>query len=76
MKGLVEFLVKSLVDHPEEVLLAARENENTILMELKVGEEDIGRIIGKDGSTINAIRTVLQAASASHKKRARLDVLS
>jgi predicted RNA-binding protein YlqC (UPF0109 family) len=76
MKGLVEYLVKSLVTQPDEVLLAARENENTIFMELKVHPDDMGRIIGKDGSTINAIRTVLQAAAASHKKRARLEVLS
>jgi predicted RNA-binding protein YlqC (UPF0109 family) len=76
MKGLVEYLVRSLVSQPEEVLLASRESENTIYMELKVHPDDMGRIIGRDGSTINAIRTVLQAAAASHKKRARLDVLS
>ncbi len=75
IKGLAEFLIKSLVTRPDEVLLAARENERTILMELKVAPEDLGRIIGKDGHTINAIRTVLQAAAASHNKKVRLDVL-
>jgi len=76
MKALVEYLVRSLVTQPEEVLLAERENEENIFLELKVNQEDMGRIIGRDGSTINAIRTVLQAAAASHKKRVRLDVLS
>ena len=76
MKELVEYLVKSIVDSPQEVLLAARENEGTLLMELKVADDDLGRVIGKNGNTINAIRTVIQAAATSHKKRAKLDVLS
>jgi len=76
MKELVEYLVKSIVDNPREVLLAASENEDTLLMELKVADDDLGRIIGKNGNTINAIRTVVQAAATSHKKRAKLDVLS
>ena len=75
LKNLAEFLVKALVTKPDDVLLAAPENERTILMELKVAPEDLGRIIGKEGHTINAIRTVLQAAAASHNKKVRLDVL-
>jgi predicted RNA-binding protein YlqC (UPF0109 family) len=76
MKELVEFLVKSLTDHPDEVLLAEREQEETVHIELKVAEDDVGKVIGKNGNTINAIRTVLQAAASSRKKRAKLDVLS
>ena len=76
MKELVEYLVKSIVENPQEVLIAARENDDTLLMELKVSEDDLGRIIGKNGNTINAIRTVVQAAATSHKKRAKLEVLS
>lgn len=76
MKELVEYLVKSLVDAPEEVLLAEREREDTVIMELKVAPDDLGKIIGKNGSTINAIRTVLQAAGSSRKKRTKLDVAS
>jgi len=76
MKELVEYLVKSMVDSPQEVRLAEKENEGTVLMELKVADDDLGKIIGKNGNTINAIRTVVQAAASSHKKRAKLDVLS
>lgn len=76
MKELVEYLVKSIVDAPDDVLLAEIENEGTVLMELKVADDDLGKVIGKGGNTINAIRTVLQAAASSHKKRAKLDVLS
>jgi uncharacterized protein len=76
MKELVEYLVKSLVDNPQEVILAEEENGGTVLMQLKVADEDLGKIIGKNGNTINAIRTVLQAAASSRKKRAKLDVSS
>jgi predicted RNA-binding protein YlqC (UPF0109 family) len=75
MKELVEYLVKSLVDQPEEVVLAEREEEDTVILELKIAQEDLGKVIGKNGNTINAIRTVLQAAASSHRKRARLEVL-
>ncbi len=75
MRGLVEFLVKSLVEKPEEVVTESRENERTILVELKVASDDLGRVIGKDGHTIHAIRLVLQAAASSHNKKIRLDVL-
>jgi len=76
MKELVEYLVKSLADHPEEVVLIEREEDDTILMELKIATDDLGKIIGKSGNTINAIRTVVQAAASSHKKRVKLDVAS
>lgn len=74
MKELVEYLVKSLADHPEEVSLKEYEEDDTILMELKIAPDDVGKIIGKSGNTINAIRTVVQAAASSHKKRVKLDV--
>lgn len=76
MKELVEYLVKSLADYPEEVLLSEREEDETILMELKIASNDVGKIIGKSGNTINAIRTVIQAAASSQKKRVKLDVVS
>ncbi len=75
MKELVEYLVKSLVDRPEEVLLAQREREKEVIMELKVAAEDLGKVIGKKGSTINAIRAVLQAFASTQNKRIRLEVL-
>ena len=76
MKELVEYLVKSLVDSPQEVQIEETTDENSVLMELKVAESDMGKVIGKNGHTINAIRTVLQAAASSHKIRAKLEVLS
>jgi uncharacterized protein len=76
MKALVDYLVKSLADHPEEVYLAESETEDSILLELKISSEDFGKIIGKNGNTINAIRTVLQAAASSQKKRVKLEVIS
>jgi predicted RNA-binding protein YlqC (UPF0109 family) len=76
MKNLVEFLAKSLVEKPDEVVVESKESEKTVLVELKVASEDLGRVIGKDGHTINAIRLVLQTAAASHDKKVRLDLLS
>ncbi len=76
MKELVEYLVKSLVERPDEVVLNMEESEDNVSMELRISPEDLGRIIGKNGNTINAIRTVLQAAASSHKKRAKLEVLT
>lgn len=74
VKELVEYLVKSLADHPEEVVLEEHEEEDTIVMELRIAQDDLGKIIGKNGNTINAIRTVIQTAASSCKKKARLDV--
>ncbi len=76
MKELVEYLVKSLVENPDEVILNMEESEDNVSLELRISPEDLGRIIGKNGNTINAIRTVLQAAASSHKKRAKLEVLT
>lgn len=76
MKNLVEFLAKSLVEKPDEVVVESKESEKTVLVELKVASEDLGRVIGKDGHTINAIRLVLQTAAASYDKKVRLDLLS
>lgn len=75
MKELVEYLVKSLVDHSGEVVLTEHEEDETVVLELKIAPDDLGKIIGKGGNTINAIRTVLQAAASSHKKRAKLEVM-
>lgn len=76
MKELIEYLVRSLVDNPQEVQVEATTEEGGVVMELKVAESDMGKVIGKNGSTINAIRTVLQAAASSRKIRAKLDVLN
>jgi uncharacterized protein len=75
MKELVEYVVKALADHPEEVILTEHDSEDTVLLELRIASDDLGKIIGKNGNTINAIRTILQAAASSQKKRAKLDVM-
>lgn len=75
MKQLVEFLVKSLVENPDQVVLTERSQEGEVILELKVASDDLGRVIGKGGSTINAIRTVVQAAASSHNIRSKLDVV-
>lgn len=76
MRGLVEYLVKSLADHPEAVVLDEHEEDDSVIMELRLAPEDLGKVIGRNGNTINAIRTVLQAAAFSQKKRARLNIKS
>ncbi len=75
MKNLVEYLVKSIVERPEDVLIAEREHEDTLLLEIRVASDDLGKVIGRNGYTINAIRSVLQAAASSRKKRVKLDIV-
>ncbi len=75
LKDLIEFVAKSLVDKPEEVLVTEVEGEQTCVLELKVAKEDIGKVIGKQGRTARAMRTILGAASTKAKKRAVLEIL-
>ena len=75
MKELVEFIVKSLVDQPDEVHVAESQNGNSVLLELTVAGPDMGRVIGKGGRIINAIRKLLQVAAAKQGKRASLELV-
>jgi predicted RNA-binding protein YlqC (UPF0109 family) len=75
MRTLVEYIVTALVDQPDQILIAERSGRNTTIIELAVAKEDIGKVIGKEGRTINAIRTILNAAGASQKKRVVLEVM-
>jgi predicted RNA-binding protein YlqC (UPF0109 family) len=75
MKDLIAYLAKALVDKPEEVVVTAIEGQQTSVIELKVTKEDIGKIIGKHGNTVQAIRTILGAASKKIKKRSVLEIL-
>jgi uncharacterized protein len=72
MKGLIEFLARSLVAYPEQVEVNQRDGENGTLFELSVNREDLGRIIGKKGATIKAIRLVVAAAAAKAKSKVTL----
>ena len=75
MKDLIEFIAKALVDSPEEVAVAEVESERGSVIELKVAKTDLGKVIGKQGRTARAMRTILSAASTKVKKRAVLEIL-
>ena len=75
MKDLIISIAKALVDHPEQVEVLEVEGEQILVLELKVAKEDIGKIIGKQGRTAQAIRTILNAASAKAKKRTIMEII-
>lgn len=75
MKTLIEYIAKSLVDKPEEVEVKELEGEQTSVLELKVSKEDLGKVIGRQGRTARAMRTILGAASIRAKKRTVLEIL-
>jgi hypothetical protein len=75
MKDLIAYIAKALVDKPEEVVVTEIEGQQTFVIELRVAKEDIGKVIGKQGHTARAIRTILGAASAKLKKRSVLEIL-
>jgi len=75
MKDLIKYIAQALVDHPEEVQVSEVEGEQTSVIELKVAKDDLGKIIGKQGRTARAIRTILGAASAKIKKRSVLEIM-
>lgn len=75
MKDFVEFIAKHLVDKPDEVSVTEVEGERVTVYELRVGDGDLGKVIGKRGQTAKSIRTLLAAASAKAGKRAVLEIL-
>jgi predicted RNA-binding protein YlqC (UPF0109 family) len=75
MRGLVEYIAKSLVDDPSQVYVSEIEGENSVILELRVGPEDMGRIIGKGGRTVNAMRTLIRVLAAKQGKRVNLEVV-
>ncbi len=75
MKDLIDFIAQALVDHPEQVSVTEVEGHQTSVLELQVAKEDIGKVIGKQGRTIRAMRTILNAASAKEKKRTVLEIV-
>ncbi len=74
-KDLVEYIVKSLVDFPDDVAVNVVEGEKSTILELKVATEDIGKVIGKQGRIAKAIRTILSATATKSGKRAVLEIL-
>jgi uncharacterized protein len=75
MKELVEFIAKSLVDDPTQVHVSEIEGENAVILELRVGPEDMGRVIGKGGRTANAMRRLIRVMAAKEGKRANLEIV-
>ena len=75
MKKLVEVIAKSLVDHPVEVVVTENETEDAVIIELKVGPADMGKVIGRQGRIAKAIRTVVKAASSKSSKKVIVDIL-
>ena len=75
LKDLVEFVAKALVDKPEEVQVTEVEGEQASVLELRVAKDDLGKVIGKQGRTVRAIRTLLGAASSKSNKRTVLEIL-
>jgi uncharacterized protein len=75
MQELIAFITKALVDDPEAVEVKAIEGDRTIIFEVSVAPDDLGKIIGREGRTARALRTLLAATSARHHKRAVLEIL-
>jgi len=75
MKDFVEYIVKHLVDNPDAVKVNEIDGERTVVFELRVGEGDMGKVIGRRGQTAKSLRTILAAASAKNGKRAVLEIL-
>ena len=75
LKELVEYIVKKLVDKPESVVVSEVSGEQAIIIELRVAPEDLGKVIGKEGKTARAIRTLVHAAASKERKRAVLEIL-
>ena len=76
MKELVEYIVKALVDKPDEINVAETEGESITILEISVAQDDVGKVIGREGRIANAIRTVAKAAAAKNKKRVTIEILT
>ena len=75
MKELVEVIAKSLVDNPDEVVVTQTENDKAIVIELRVAQSDMGKVIGQQGRIAKAIRAVVKAASSKEEKKVIVDIM-
>jgi uncharacterized protein len=75
MKELLEYLARSLVDQPEEVRVSQTETETTVVLELNVAPDDIGKVIGKQGRIARALRTIVKASAVKNGKRAIVEIV-
>lgn len=75
MKELVEVIAKALVDFPDEVVVTETENEKTIILELRVAQSDMGKVIGKQGRIAKSIRSVVKAAASKESKKVIVEIM-
>lgn len=75
MKELIEFVAGNLVDHPDQIEVTLHEEDDNVTIELRVAQEDLGKVIGKQGRTARAMRAVLAASLAGDGKRTRLEII-
>ena len=75
MKELVEIIAKALVDHPDEVVVTEKQETKSVVLELKVAQEDMGKVIGKQGRIAKAIRTVVKSAASKDDKKVIVEIL-
>ncbi len=75
MKELIEYIVKSIVNLPDQVVITEETNEQSVIFKLQVADEDKGRVIGKQGQVAEAMRTLLRIKAAKQGTRARLEIL-
>jgi predicted RNA-binding protein YlqC (UPF0109 family) len=75
MKELIETIAKALVDHPEEVRIVEKDSERSIVFELSVHPDDMGKVIGKQGRIAKALRTVVHAAAINEKRRINIEIV-
>lgn len=75
MKELVEYIAKALVDHPDEVEVVEIPGTTSVIIELRVSPDDMGRVIGRDGRVANAIRVLLRVIAAKEGKRVTLEII-
>jgi uncharacterized protein len=76
VKDLIEFLARALVDNPDDVSVESfEEDDGTVVYEVRVGEDDVGKVIGRSGRTVNAIRAVVRAAAVREGRRVLVDVV-
>jgi predicted RNA-binding protein YlqC (UPF0109 family) len=75
MKELITYMARTLVDYPERVNVFEANSGHTSIYELKVAKEDLGKVIGREGRTANAMRTILYAVSSKHRKNSILEII-
>ena len=75
MKELVKVIAKSLVDYPDQVVVTETENEKAIVLELRVAQSDMGKVIGKQGRIAKAIRSVVKAAASKEEKKVIVEIM-